>query len=66
LSKQTDIDKIEKDLMQLLPHSEWGNCFVFLTFHGRSVCHAKKPACDRCIIADLCPSAGKSNEKTPS
>lgn len=57
LSKQSDIDKIEKDLMRLLPQSEWGNCFVFLTHHGRSVCNAKKPGCDRCSLADLCPSA---------
>lgn len=60
LSKQTDIDKIEKDLIRLLPNSEWGNCFVCLTFHGRSVCSAKKPACSRCTIADLCPNAGKN------
>ena len=56
LSKQSDIDKIEKDLMQLLPQSEWGNCFVLLTNHGRSVCLAKKPACGQCSIADLCPT----------
>lgn len=56
LSKQSDIDKIEQDLMQQLPPSEWGNCFVFLTQHGRSVCNAKKPACNRCTIVDLCPS----------
>ncbi|MFB2917494.1 MULTISPECIES: endonuclease III [Aerosakkonema] len=61
LSKQTDIDKIEKDLMQLLPQSEWGNCFVFLTHHGRSICNAKKPTCDRCIVADLCPNSPKSS-----
>lgn len=58
-TQQTDIDKIEKDLMNLLPQSEWGNCFVFLTYHGRTVCKAKKPGCTSCIIADLCPSAGK-------
>lgn len=56
LSKQSDLDKIEKDLMQLLPQSEWGNCFVLLTHHGRSICQAKKPACARCAIADLCPT----------
>lgn len=56
LSKQSNLDKIEQDLMQLLPQSEWGNCFVMLTQHGRSICQAKKPACGRCAIADLCPT----------
>lgn len=60
LTKQTDPDKIEKDLMQLLPHSEWGNCFVFLTYHGRAICKAKKPGCNACVVVDLCPSAGKA------
>lgn len=58
-SKQTDLDRIEKDLIQILPPSEWGNCFVFLTYHGRMVCKAKKPACTNCVVADLCPSAGQ-------
>lgn len=58
-TKQTDPDKIEKDLMQLLPQSEWGNCFVFLTYHGRAICQAKKTACNACVVADFCPSAGK-------
>jgi endonuclease III len=56
-SQQKDLDKIEKDLIQLLPESEWGNCFVSLTYHGRSACNAKKPACHICTVADLCPSA---------
>jgi endonuclease-3 len=56
-SQQTELERIEKDLMKLLPQQEWGNCFVSLTYHGRSVCQAKKPGCDRCVVADLCPSA---------
>lgn len=55
-TQQTDLERIEQELMQLLPQQEWGNCFVSLTYHGRSVCHAKKPACSRCTVADLCPS----------
>jgi endonuclease-3 len=57
LTGQTDIDRIEKDLMQLLPQHEWGNCFVNLTYHGRSVFQAKEPTCACCSVADLCPSA---------
>ncbi|HBB31166.1 MAG TPA: endonuclease III [Cyanobacteria bacterium UBA8803] len=56
-TQQTDLDRIEKDLMQLLPQSEWGNCFVSLTYHGREVCNAKTPACSRCVLAESCPSA---------
>ncbi len=56
LTQQTDIDRIEKDLMHLLPQHEWGNSSVSLIYHGRSGCQAKKPACSDCIIADLCPS----------
>jgi endonuclease-3 len=55
-SKQTDLERIEKDLMHILPQSEWGNCFVCLTYHGRTVCEAQKPACDQCPVASLCPS----------
>ena len=55
-TQQTDLERIEQELMQLLPQKEWGNCFVSLTYHGRSVCQAKKPACSRCTVADLCPS----------
>lgn len=57
LSKQSDLEKIEKDLIAILPESEWGNCFVNLTYHGRMVCTAKKPDCLNCVIADLCPSS---------
>lgn len=56
-TQQTDLERIEQELMRLLPQQEWGNCFVSLTYHGRSVCQAKNPACSRCIITDLCPSA---------
>ncbi len=56
-TQQTDIERIEKELMKLLPQQEWGNCFVSLTYHGRLVCQAKKPACSRCVVADVCLSA---------
>lgn len=58
-SKQADLNKIEKDLMELLPAAEWGNCFVLLTYHGRALCKAKTPACHQCNLSDLCPSAAR-------
>ncbi|MGL5807186.1 MAG: endonuclease III [Xenococcaceae cyanobacterium] len=57
LTQQTDPIKIEKDLMQLLPQLEWENLSIHLIFHGRAICKARKPNCDDCDLAYLCPSA---------
>jgi len=56
-TKHTDPKKIEPDLMKLLPQPEWENWSIRLIYHGRAVCNARNPACDRCELADLCPSA---------
>jgi endonuclease-3 len=56
LSRQTDPRRIEPDLMRLVPQPEWENLSIRLIFHGRAVCTARRPACDDCGIADLCPS----------
>jgi endonuclease III len=56
LTKQTDPIHIEQDLMKLLPQADWENWSIRLIYHGRAVCDARKPACDRCQLADLCPS----------
>lgn len=57
LSDHTDPDKIEVDLQKLLPRKEWTEFSHRLTFHGRQVCFARKPACPKCAIARWCPSA---------
>ncbi len=56
LTAQTDPEKIEKDLMALAPQDEWIDLAHLLIFHGRRCCDARKPACERCVISDLCPS----------
>jgi len=56
LSRQTDPRRIEPDLMRLVPQSEWDTLSIRLISHGRAVCTARRPACDACQIADLCPS----------
>lgn len=56
LTEQTDPVRIERDLMKLLPQADWENWSIRLIYHGRAVCNARKPACDRCLLADLCPS----------
>ena len=50
-------EKIERDLQQITPISEWINLSHLLIFHGRQVCDARKPLCATCCLNDLCPSA---------
>lgn len=56
LTRQQDPSKIERDLARLLPPKEWTGFSHRLIIHGRRVCHARKPACASCSLADLCPS----------
>jgi endonuclease III len=57
LTLHEDPVKIEQDLMALVPREEWISISHRLILHGRQVCHARKPECGRCTLADLCPSA---------
>ncbi|HEY9743248.1 MAG TPA: endonuclease III [Coleofasciculaceae cyanobacterium] len=58
LTEHTDPIRIERDLMRLLPQPEWENWSIRLVYHGRAICKARKPECEACDLADLCPSAG--------
>jgi endonuclease-3 len=58
LTQQTEPVKVEQDLMKLLPQADWENWSIRLIYHGRAVCMARRPDCDRCELADLCTSAG--------
>lgn len=54
----TDSDKpaqIEKDLIKVLPESEWTNWGHLMVAHGREVCIARRPRCENCVVQDLCP-----------
>ena len=55
LTKNTDPVKIERDLMKIVPREHWTMFSHYMVFHGRRTCHARKPQCDSCPIADLCP-----------
>jgi endonuclease-3 len=57
LSKNKNPDKVERDLMELVPKRQWAKLTDVLIFHGRRVCTAKKPSCNGCVINELCPSA---------
>jgi len=52
-----DAAKIEQDLMRLLPRKDWGLFSHATIWHGRRVCTARKPDCEHCRLAPLCPSA---------
>jgi len=56
LTKQKDAEKIERDLMKLVPHEHWTNWSHWLIWHGRRRCYARKPDCSSCEIFRLCPS----------
>jgi endonuclease-3 len=57
LTKHADPVKIERDLMGQFPREHWTNLTHLLIWHGRRVCIARRPACDRCTLNDVCPSA---------
>ena len=57
LSKSADPDRIEQDLMRLFPRESWTLLAHLLIFHGRRICEARKPRCEVCPVADICPSA---------
>jgi endonuclease-3 len=58
LTKHTDAEKIEQDLMPLVPQADWTLFSHLLIFHGRSFCQARNPKCEQCPIRQDCPSAG--------
>ncbi len=57
LTERENPVQIERDLMRLLPQPDWENWSIRLIYHGREVCKARKPECDRCELADLCAAA---------
>jgi endonuclease-3 len=56
-SEQKDPNKIEQDLMRLIPKERWFDFTYVLIDHGRAICTAKKPKCPECPVEDLCPSS---------
>jgi endonuclease-3 len=59
LTKNDDPEKIEYDLMKLLPKEKWGDFCHQLVFHGRALCSARKPMCDDCSLCPLCEYGSK-------
>ena len=63
LTKQKDPEKIERDLMKLVPREHWTNWSHWLIWHGRRRCFARQPDCSQCEVFQLCPS-GKTFLRT--
>jgi endonuclease-3 len=59
LSRQLDPEKIEQDLMKIVPRKDWLDFNYMVVNHGRKVCQARKPRCPECVLRKLCPSAVK-------
>ncbi|MHC4294077.1 MAG: endonuclease III domain-containing protein, partial [Planctomycetota bacterium] len=57
--KNNQGDRIEKDLMELVPPKNWSLFSHLLIHHGRKTCKARNPDCENCSISKLCPSAFK-------
>jgi endonuclease-3 len=57
LASSDDPDKIERELMAIVPRTDWFQLTYLLIEHGRAVCAAKRPVCGECVLQDLCPSA---------
>jgi endonuclease-3 len=56
-SDESDPDRIEQDLMRLVPRRRWFDFTYVLIDHGRAICQAKKPRCEDCPVSDLCPAS---------
>jgi endonuclease-3 len=66
LTKHTDPDKVEQDLLQLVPQEDWIIVGHLLILHGRRICAARAPKCSVCPVNDLCPSARGPSSPLPT
>lgn len=64
LTTLADPVKVETDLMAFIPEKDWVTFSLRLIFHGRQVCHARKPDCERCTLADICPKVGVAERRS--
>jgi endonuclease III len=59
LTKSEEPKQIERELMKIIPKKRWISFAHQLIHHGRALCVARRPKCDQCFLADVCPSAFK-------
>jgi endonuclease-3 len=58
MTKEETPEKIERDLMELIPPKDWTMFSHRMIFHGRQVCNARKPRCETCTLGKVCPKIG--------
>lgn len=63
LTRRDEPEKIERDLQSVVPRKDWIQFSHMVIWHGRKTCVARKPKCDVCPLAPVCPSAGKFHVK---
>ena len=59
-------EKIERDLVELVPKKDWIDFSHLLIYHGRRVCKARKPLCEKCVVEKYCPSSRLKTGKEPA
>ncbi len=64
ISRATDPEKLEQELMHLVPRDDWAVVSHLLIWHGRRICIANRPKCEACVLNDICPSAGIMGRRT--
>ncbi len=57
ISEKKDADKMERELLELVPKKDWIDYGQWITWLGRRICHARNPVCENCVLNDICPSA---------
>lgn len=65
LTRNKQPEKIERDLIELVPKKDWIDFSHLLIFHGRQVCKARKPICEKCVVEKYCPSSRLKTGKEP-
>jgi endonuclease III len=62
LTKHNDAVKVEQDLIKIVPQKSWIDFSHQMIFHGRAICIARRPLCEKCTMAKICPKIGVPNQ----
>ena len=65
LTKNKNAEKIERDLVALVPKKDWIDFSHLLIYHGRQICKARNPLCEKCVVETYCPSSRLKTGKEP-
>ena len=66
LTKNKQPEKIERDLIEIVPKKDWIDFSHLLIYHGRQICKARKPLCEKCVLEKHCPSSRVKTGKEPA